>query len=105
MAGMHSALATVLARFDPKALEKRMAEQSLVDSFLPTTRKAKLWDQFGQLYGAVSREAEQDFQTLFGAEFLKAYRQHARSVDSRNVSTGDPNATRVADPNATRLAD
>lgn len=89
MAGMHSALAVVLARFDPKALEQRLTEQSMVDSFLPTTRKAKLWDQFGQLYGSISRESEQDFQSLFGEEFLAAYRRHARR--------GDPNATRLAD--------
>jgi FHA domain-containing protein len=87
VAGMRSALAVVLARFDPHALEQRAAEQSMVDSFLPTNRKAKLWDQFGQLYGEISKEAENDFHTLFGEEFLKAYREHTRQID--------PGATRI----------
>jgi predicted component of type VI protein secretion system len=77
MAGMRSSLAIVVARFDPAALEKRMSEHSMVDSFLPSNRKAKLWDQFAQLYGEISREAETDFQSLFGEEFLRAYREHA----------------------------
>jgi FHA domain-containing protein len=87
MAGMRAALAVVLARFDPHALEHRAAEQSMVDSFLPTNRKAKLWDQFGQLYGDISKEAESDFHALFGEEFLKAYREHTRQID--------PGATRI----------
>jgi FHA domain-containing protein len=77
MAGMRAALAVVLARFDPHELERRSGEPSLADSFLPGNRKAKLWDQFTQLYGQVSSEAESDFHTLFGAEFLKTYRAHA----------------------------
>ena len=77
MAGMRSALAVVLARFDPNALEQRSGERSFADSFLPGNRKAKLWDQFTQLYGQVSNEAESDFHALFGAEFLKTYRAHA----------------------------
>ena len=76
MEGMRSALAVVLSRFNPESLEQRLAERSVVDSFLPGNRKAKLWDQFGQLYGEISKDAESDFHKLFGQEFLKAY--HAR---------------------------
>lgn len=76
MAGMRSALAVVLARFDPRHLEEGFAS-SIADSFLAGPRKAKLWDQFTQLYGQISADAESDFHTLFGQEFLKAYREHA----------------------------
>ncbi len=76
MAGMRAALAVVLARFDPKELEQRLSEHSMVDSFLPTNRKAKLWDLFGQVYGEISKEAQTDFHALLGQEFLKTYREH-----------------------------
>ena len=58
MAGMRSALAVVLARFDPRALEQQLIGTSVVDSILPTHRKAKLWDLFGELYGTLSRMPE-----------------------------------------------
>jgi len=90
MAGMRSALAVVLARFNPEELEKRLTEYSMVDSFLPTNRKAKLWDLFGQVYGQISKEAENDFHALLGQEFLRTYREHVAKLPD----PGDPAARR-----------
>ena len=73
MAGMRAALASVLARFTPEELEARLTSRSLLDSVLPANRKARLWDLYEQRYQDISREAEDDFHTLFGREFLKAY--------------------------------
>ena len=89
MAGMHAALAVVLARFDPHKLEPRLTEKSMFDSILPMNHKAKLWDLYAELYGEISREAEDDFHSLFGREFLRAYqaqvaqlRDHSDTVAS-----------------------
>ena len=61
----------------------------MVDSLLPTNRKAKLWDIFGQLYGEISKEAESDFHALFGEEFLRAYREHVGKLpDARRPGRG-----------------
>jgi type VI secretion system FHA domain protein len=84
MEGMRSALAVVLSRFNPQQLEQRMAAHSMVDSILPTTRKAKLWDSFGNLYGEISKEAESDFHTLFGQEFLRAYQAKVGGAQNRD---------------------
>lgn len=84
MAGMRSALAVILARFDPAELEKRLSEHSMVDSFLPSSRKAKLWDLFGQLYSDISKEAASDFQSLLGQEFLRTYREHVARLPDRS---------------------
>jgi FHA domain-containing protein len=73
MAGMRAALAGILTRFNPKRLEKRLTDQTVIDSLLPMNRRAKLWDLFEELFGQISREAEDDFHTLFGKEFLRAY--------------------------------
>lgn len=72
-AGLGAALADVLAGFAPAALEDRLAERKLLDALLPANRKAKLWDLYEQRYQDISREAEDDFHSLFGREFLKAY--------------------------------
>jgi predicted component of type VI protein secretion system len=75
VAGIHAALAGLLARFDPAELEKRLAGGSRLDSMLPGGAKAKRWDMLVELYGDISVEAEQDFWSLFDKEFLKAYEQ------------------------------
>jgi FHA domain-containing protein len=47
-------------------------------------RKAKLWDQFCQLYTSIASEAEDDFHKLFGEAFAKAYdEQMARFKSGR----------------------
>jgi FHA domain-containing protein len=73
VAGMRAALTGVLARFDPETLERRLTEKSVIDSVLPMNRKAKLWNLFEQLHSDLQREAEDDFDALFGREFLRAY--------------------------------
>jgi len=73
MAGMRAALARVLQRFDPEQLEERLTDRTLADSLLPAHRKARLWAQYLALYKDITKEAEDDFQTWFGREFLSAY--------------------------------
>ena len=73
VAGLRAALASVLNRFTPAELETRLTTRTLLDSVLPANRKAKLWDLYEQRYSEISREAEDDFHSLFGREFLKAY--------------------------------
>lgn len=81
MAGMRAALACVLARFTPAELEARLTTKSFLDSVLPANRKAKLWDLFEQRYSDISREAEDDFHSLFGREFLKAYEAQIEEIE------------------------
>jgi len=73
MAGMRAALEGVLARFDPARLEHRLAGGRTLNSFLPSNRRAKLWELYEQLHRDILKEAEDSFETLFGKEFLRAY--------------------------------
>lgn len=75
MAGLRAALAGVLRRFDPAVLEQRLSQKSVLDSLLPMNRRAKLWDLYIALYRDIAVEAEDDFHTLFGREFLRAYQE------------------------------
>ena len=74
LAGMQMALTTVIARFDPEQLEKRLDQRSMIDGILPGARKARNWELFKALYKEIATELEEDFQKAFGAEFARAYR-------------------------------
>jgi FHA domain-containing protein len=78
MAGMRAALEGVLARFTPEQLEKRITKKGLLDSMIPATRKAKLWDSYTDMYKEIAREASDDFQKLFGEAFRQAYEEQIK---------------------------
>lgn len=73
MAGMRAALAGVLGRFEPQALEAKLSARSMLDSLLPMNRKAKLWDLYLQHFESIRSDAHDDFHTLFGKAFVAAY--------------------------------
>lgn len=73
LAGMRAALEAVLERFDPVALEARLAPRGMWEHLLPVNRRAKLWEQFSDQYAEILREVEDDFDALFGKAFLHAY--------------------------------
>jgi type VI secretion system FHA domain protein len=70
--GMRAALAEVLGRFDPVSIEAQLKAGGVIEKVL-SNRKAKLWDLFVERQAEVSREAEDDFQRLFGRAFNDAY--------------------------------
>jgi type VI secretion system FHA domain protein len=80
MAGMEAALNLVLKRFDPAELQKRIPENSVLETLLPMNRKAKTWELFTENYEEIAREAEQDFNTVFGKAFTLAYERHAKRL-------------------------
>lgn len=79
MAGMQAALGHLFRRFDPATLEARFGSGGL----LPGSRKARCWEQFTALYQDIAREAEDDFQELFGREFVRAYEEQIARLRSR----------------------
>ena len=84
MAGMKAALAGVLERFDPKVVEGKLTAGSALSNLLPSSRKARLWELFQEVHQKLATEAEEDFNTLFGAAFLKAYQQYIDQLEGRD---------------------
>ena len=76
MAGVEAAIKHLLTRFEPGQLEARLAPAAGLAKLFGGSRQAHLWQQFTQLYGQMSREAQDDFQDLFGREFTRAYEAH-----------------------------
>lgn len=77
MAGVEAAIKHLLARFEPAQLEERMGKPGGLSSIFNGSRQAQYWQQFTELYSNISREAQEDFQDLFGREFSRAYEQHS----------------------------
>ena len=80
MAGMRAALAGVLKRFDPAAVEQRLQVPTVMDKVLASNRKAKMWDRMVELYTQLALEADEDFQRLFGENFGRAYEEQVRRL-------------------------
>ena len=77
MAGVEAAIKHLLTRFEPAQLEERMGKPGGLSSLFNGSRKAQYWQQFTELYSNSSREAQEDFQDLFGREFSRAYEEHS----------------------------
>ena len=86
MAGMRAALEGVLARFDPARLEQRVEQKPGMFGGGASARKVKLWELYEQLYRDISREAEDDFHTLFGREFLRAYEAQIEKLEQDDAA-------------------
>lgn len=80
LAGMRAALAAVLDRFDPAALEARLADNGLWDSLLPATRRARLWERYAEQHVAIAREIEDHFDAIFAGAFAKAYESQRQAL-------------------------
>jgi FHA domain-containing protein len=82
LAGMRAALEAVLTRFNPEALELRLAAKGMWDNLLPVNYKAKLWERYGEQHAEIVREIEENFDSVFAGAFLEAYEaQLARLTD------------------------
>jgi type VI secretion system FHA domain protein len=79
MAGLQTALIALLKRFDPAALESRL-KAGVLDSIMPGARKARFWELFCATYKDLAHEAEDDFHSVFGREFARAYDAQVRKL-------------------------
>ncbi|WP_210642045.1 type VI secretion system-associated FHA domain protein TagH [Pseudomonas sp. Tri1] len=77
MAGVEAAIKHLLTRFEPAQLEERMGKPGGLSGIFSGSRQAQYWQQFTELYSNISREAQEDFQDLFGREFSRAYEEHS----------------------------
>jgi len=80
MAGVQGALVALLKRFDPASIEARISSAGLLGNLLPGSRKSRTWEMFVSTYADIAREAEEDFQAVFGREFARAYQEQDRRV-------------------------
>jgi type VI secretion system FHA domain protein len=80
LAGMRAALESVMSRFDPEALEKRLAPGGALENLIPANRRARLWSSYSDEYARIVSEIEDDFEALLGRAFLKAYQAQLQAL-------------------------
>ena len=78
-AGMRAALLGAIQRFDPKTLETELEKAA---GGLGLNRKAKLWEQFATFQQKLARDAEDDFNKVFGREFMGTYMAQVKRLKS-----------------------
>ena len=78
MAGMRAAILGALRRFDPNVIERGFDKSA--KGFSLASRKAKLWDAFVAQQDQFSREAQEDFNKVFGKDFMAAYQAQLRRL-------------------------
>ena len=78
MAGMRAAILGALRRFDPPALERALDKSA--KGFSLASRKAQLWDLFVEQQDKLARDAQEDFNKVFGREFMGAYQAQLRRL-------------------------
>ncbi len=78
VAGMRSALMGAIKRFDPAVIEKKFDKEG--GGSLLSNKKAKLWDVFLAYYDDTTRDAEDNFDRVFGPDFLRAYQEQLKRL-------------------------
>ena len=82
MAGMRAAILGALGRLDPQLIEK--AYEKTARGFSLGGRQGKLWKLFVGHQQKLAQEAQEDFNKVFGREFMAAYQ-----AQLRRLKTGD----------------
>jgi len=78
MAGMRAAILGALRRFDPPAIERAFDKSA--KGFSLASRKARLWEMFIEQQDKLARDAQEDFNKVFGRDFMGAYQAQLRRV-------------------------
>jgi type VI secretion system FHA domain protein len=78
MAGMRAAILGALRRFDPQVLEKSFEKSA--GGFGLGSKKAKLWEAFTAHQQKLTQEAQEDFNKVFGRDFMAAYQSQLRKL-------------------------
>jgi type VI secretion system protein len=85
MAGMRSAILGALRRFDPQVLEKTFEKSS--GGFSLGGKKAKFWELFIAHQQNLAQEAQEDFNKVFGRDFMSAYQGQLRRLKAQAKET------------------
>jgi predicted component of type VI protein secretion system len=78
MAGMRAAIQGALRRFEPNVIEREFEKSR--KGFSLASRKARLWELFVVQQDKLARDAQDDFNKVFGRDFMGAYQAQLRRV-------------------------
>ena len=77
-AGMRAAVIAALRRFEPDSIERSLEQNG--GGFSLASRKSRLWDAYVAEQRRLARDAHEDFDKAFGADFLDGYQAELRRL-------------------------
>jgi type VI secretion system FHA domain protein len=80
VAGMRAAMFELIARLGPDDVLHEEGPPKGLALTLPTLHEAALWRRYRQRHAEMTARLDDDFETVFGREFTKAYEAQARRV-------------------------
>ncbi|MFZ6745191.1 type VI secretion system-associated FHA domain protein TagH [Undibacterium sp. JH2W] len=81
-AGNRAVTDAILKTLQPGHVEAQLGTPGLLDQINPGRRKAAMWDQFSELFDTISAGKKDEFQAMFGKEFLLAYEKEVEKAES-----------------------
>lgn len=84
-AAMQAAVRTLVKRFDPATLSGASGAGGLMA--LAAGRKARAWDAFEKLHAQVTAGLADDFDSVFGKAFARAYEQALAEIVTRGTES------------------
>ncbi len=91
--GMKAAMDALLKKLHPIGITNNVNAPTLLDYINPARRKAALWDQYSRVFNSISLESKDEFQSLFGKEFLAAYENE---IERFKQDTHSANGTQLS---------
>jgi type VI secretion system FHA domain protein len=85
ISAMQAAVRVLLAQFDPEIIEQKAGSGAL--QIHPAQKKAKAWEAFGQLHKSVTQALSDDFDSVFGKAFARAYEQAIEKLSADRASS------------------
>ena len=89
MAGMRAAVFELFSRLGPEAAESAEGPPHGA-SLLPWVRTAALWERHRRQHAQLLENLDDDFETIFGREFLRAYEAQSRADADAGRSWPEP---------------
>lgn len=87
MSGARAAVYDVVRDFSPEKIHRYMVNKNFIDSFLPMSKKSKLWELYEAHYSDVAGNAKEDFELRFQQAFSQAYEQEIdRMCEARELA-------------------
>ena len=84
ISAMQEAVRVLLAQFDPGTIERNAGSGGL--QIHPAQKKARAWDAFTQQHKKVTQALSDDFDSVFGKAFARAYEQ---AIDKLTAERGE----------------
>ena len=80
MAAMQSAVHGLMREMAPAKLR----EEGGAGGLLPAQRRARAWDAYEALHARITQALADDFDSVFGRAFARAYEQTMREASSQD---------------------